>query len=201
MGGEDGDTAVVGGFRNYADKEERQGEWDKIFADLPERITEKIAQVVVPTSRSSIVLIKIKQKQSAEETRKEMLEWTREFKALKIETQLEGETRPRTLYAAPSKPFSMRQRDGQNCTGIRRAKDPCGRPGGPPQCRDLEGQIFFDRTPLVERDPVTEEPVYRMENLTAEFPDITKELLEEKIAESQESQRQGEKRMRCQMAR
>ena len=41
LGGDDGDTAVVGGFRTFASKEERKREWDEISAQMPQELTDR----------------------------------------------------------------------------------------------------------------------------------------------------------------
>ena len=46
------------------------------------------------------------------------------------------------------------------------------------------GKIFFDRMPLIERDPVTEEPIYHMSSISDKIPGLTRETLDEKIAEA-----------------
>ena len=48
LGGEEGDTIVLGGFRNWADKEERKQEWALIEPNIPAPLRESIAEVIIP---------------------------------------------------------------------------------------------------------------------------------------------------------
>ena len=113
IGGEQGDTIVVAGFRNLSDRQERQDEWSQITQKIPEDLKNQIKDIIIPASAGKILLVKIKQEQTVKETRNQMFAWTRKFKEAKPEIQAEDETTARTFVAYPSKPFAMRQRDGK----------------------------------------------------------------------------------------
>ena len=183
LGGDEGNTIVVGGFRNHADRDERRGEWDTIFPKLPEELTEQIVETIVPPARS-IIFIKTAKQTTTKKTRDKMITWTQKFKALKMETQLEGEDRPRVLYATPSKPFSMRQRDAKFSQAFEGLKLAAGDLKEHLNAEISRGKILFDRIPLIERDPVTEEPIYHMTKISEKIPGLTRETLDEKIAEA-----------------
>ena len=114
IGGEEGDTIIVGGFRNWADKDERTQHWNEIRAGLPQELSEAISEVVVPASQCSIVIVKInKHPKGPTETRANMRKWGEKFRELALTHKAEDEETPRKLYASPSKPFTMRQRNAK----------------------------------------------------------------------------------------
>ena len=113
LGGELGDTIVVGGFRAWADKSERREEWDKLQPQIPEELQAKVKEVIIPNSPGSIALVKIHPEGSTRETRVAMFAWVKKFKETKAELTFPGESVARTFYATPSKPFQMRQRDAK----------------------------------------------------------------------------------------
>ena len=121
-----------------------------------------------------------------------MLKWTKEFKALNIEAQMEGETRPRKLYATPSKPFSMRQRDAKTAQILDGLIIIAGDKSDHLNAEISRGKIFYDRTPLIERDSATEEPVYKNGKPHRKVPRSHQGTLGGKSCGSQE--RQGTRR-------
>ena len=184
LGGDEGNTIVIGGFRNHADRDERRGEWEAILPKLTTELKEQIVETIVPPARSSIILVKTTKHANTEETRSKMLTWTQDFKALKLETKLEGEDRTRTLYATPSKPFSMRQRDAKFSQALEGLKIAAGDQKEHLNAEISRGKIFFDRIPLIERDPLTEEPIFHMNRISDKIPGLTRETLDEKILEA-----------------
>ena len=113
LGGEEGDTLVIGGFREYASKEERREEWETLEALIAEDLKTKIKELIVPNAPCSAVLIKIAQEGDANSTRRVMIDWTKKFKEQKLQLTSQGESQARVFWAGPSKPFSMRQRDAK----------------------------------------------------------------------------------------
>ena len=80
LGGEKGDTIVIGGFRPYAARDERQSEWDAVRGKLSPEMREAIVDTIVPSALCQTVLVKIKASATTRETRLEMLAWCRKFK-------------------------------------------------------------------------------------------------------------------------
>ena len=185
LGGEEGNTLVVGGFRDFAQKEERKEEWAKVRAQIPEKLANQIAEEIVPNAPCSTVLLKLHTLGGPAETRRAMLDWVRDFKALKIQETTEGESQERTFWAGPSKPYEMRQRDAKLThlfEGIKIL-------AGPEKAAKLHidrsnGRAFWDRTMLVQRDPTTGTPIPREEAMKRTFPDYTEKALEEKVGEA-----------------
>ena len=187
LGGDMGDTVVVGGFREYAQKTEKRNEWEKIQTLLAEDLQGQIQDVVIPNSPGSIVIVKLRQESTPAETRTKMLKWAKDFKEAKLQTTSEGETHPRTFYAAASKPFAMRQRNAKLLQILDRLKLLLGSDRAEALHADLpKGRLFYDRTLLLERHPDTDEPIYREESIRKLLPDYTKDLLEEKIKEAKD---------------
>ena len=60
LGGEQGDTLVLGGFRAHSTSEERREELQKIMTLLPEDLASQISSNIIPEPRTNIVLLKIK---------------------------------------------------------------------------------------------------------------------------------------------
>ena len=113
LGGEEGDTIVLGGFRAHSTAEERRNELDQILLMLPEDLTTQIATRIIPEPRTNVVLLKIHHSaQGTAETRRAMLAWCKKVRGLKLQRTVETEP-PRDIYASPSKPFHMRQRDAK----------------------------------------------------------------------------------------
>ena len=113
LGGDDGDTLIVGGFRAWADKEEKQQEWTSLQDRLPSELRDAIADTIVPASQGSIVICKIHKAQDPKTTRTSMLEWCKKFREMKLQYRADDETSARTYYAQPSKPYEMRQRNAK----------------------------------------------------------------------------------------
>ena len=57
LGGDDGDQIIVGGFRPYASREERQQDWDVIKGELPEDLVAQISDTIVPASACRIIIV------------------------------------------------------------------------------------------------------------------------------------------------
>ena len=184
LGGEDGDTAIVGGFRPFADKEEKQKEWDIARVQLPQELQNQIIDTIVPRSLGSIVIVKIRQQATTTDTRRSMIEWTQSFKKATVQVQGPDETAPRTFYAAPSKPFAMRQRNAQLSNTFEALKL-IGGPEGESKLRmDVpSGRILHDRTVIVDRLRGTGEPTHHIQTMQRFFPTVTQELLDDKIEE------------------
>ena len=149
LGGEDGDTVIIGGFRNWADREERQEEWSAIHARLPPPLREAISEVIVPTSQCQIVIVKVQRDpKGAKETRIQMLDWGKKFRGLDLKYQSADDPSPRTYNAQPSKPFEMRQRNARNMGILDGFKTLLGPDKAVKLRPDLSnGRIFFRATP------------------------------------------------------
>ena len=69
LGGEEGNTTIVSGFRTLASKEERRQEWDDILQQLPEALKEAISETIIPNSPGEKVIIKVAQAATTKDTR------------------------------------------------------------------------------------------------------------------------------------
>ena len=120
LGGEEGDTAMIGGSE-LSRENEKQTEWKVAHEQLAGNL--QTSEVIVPRSLRNIALVKLRQQATPTDTQRAMLEWTQEFKNQKIEVNAEDEQSPRLFYAAPSKPFAMRQGSGNRGNEILHRKN------------------------------------------------------------------------------
>ena len=60
LGGDEGNLCIVGGFRLWADKEERQMEWAEIKERLPTDLKDEIVDTIIPTNPCQIVMVKVR---------------------------------------------------------------------------------------------------------------------------------------------
>ena len=186
IGGEEGDTIVVGGFRNWADKEERTQHWNEIRAGLPQELSEAISEVVVPASQCSIVIVKIhKHPKGPNETRANMRKWGEKFRELALTHKADDEETPRKLYASPSKPFTMRQRNAK-LAGLLEAFKKIAAPDQLPNLRAEmpTGRIFLGRTMLAEREPDEDDATPIMTTVTRLWPGTTAEQISQALKEA-----------------
>ena len=194
LGGEEGDTIVIGGFRENADKFERRAEWEKVEGLLPQPLREQIGDTIIPSAPRKTVIIKIKKASTPEETRRNMLDWTKKMKTEKITQTTEGETEERSFYAFPSKPFEMRQRDSKVTKWADGLRLLLGDPHAEKIFTDMSrGRVFLGRTVLAERSGPTDSPSPRMEAINKIRPDTTREMIDEKVAEAAEKKERAKK--------
>ena len=184
IGGEQGDTIVVAGFRYLSDRQERQDEWTQIAQKIPEKLKAQIKDIIIPAVAGKILLVKIKPEQTVKETRNQMFAWARKFKEAKPEIQAEDETEARTFVAYPSKPFAMRQRDGKLTALLEAIKSMAPEEAGPTMRLDMgKGRIIYQRTIIAERQGEQDTPKPHLETLHRFFPDIDGDRLASKMAE------------------
>ena len=194
LGGEEGDTIVIGGFRENADKFERRTEWEKVEGLLPQPLRDQIGDTIIPSAPCKTVIIKIKKASTPEETRRTMLDWTKKMKAEKITQTTDGETEERSFYAFPSKPFEMRQRDSKVTKWADGLRLLLGDPHAEKIFTDMSrGRVFLGRTVLAERSGPTDSPSPRMEAINKIRPDTTREMIDEKVAEAAEKKERARK--------
>ena len=80
---------------------------------FPQELTDQIATKIIPEPRTNVVLLKIHHSEKGTpETRRNMIAWCKQVRNMKFKRQVRGEE-PRDIYATPSKPFHMRQRDAK----------------------------------------------------------------------------------------
>ena len=117
LGGEEGNTLLIGGFRDFAAKEERREEWGKIETAISEELKAQIKEIIVQNAPCSTILIKINGERNPTETRRAMIEWTKKFKDQLIKLTTEGDTTERLFWAGPSKPFANEatRREAHTC--------------------------------------------------------------------------------------
>ena len=112
LGTTEGNTAIVGGFRSWASREERQEDFEKIRTELPNELAAQISEIIVPAAPGRIVIVKlVPHPLGTKETRVAILSWCKKFKELKQTGLRDAESEPQVYFAMPSKPFEMRQRD------------------------------------------------------------------------------------------
>ena len=60
LGGENGDTLVITGFRRWADSEERRAEWERIKGKVAPDMIDQIQEVIFPKAPGPVILVKLK---------------------------------------------------------------------------------------------------------------------------------------------
>ena len=197
LGGEGGNTLIVGGFRNWASRDERKEDFEKLRAELPADMSAPISEVIIPASPGRIVIVKLQpQPEGPKETRVHMLAWCRRFKEQNLTGQHEGETEARMYYATPSKPYDMRQRDTRTMNMLAGLKALAPTLDVTKFRTDLaNGRVFYERTLLAERNQPDDPPSPRMNNIREHIPGITKEDIVNsvaKIVDDREKARKGQ---------
>ena len=114
-----------------------------------------------------------------------MLDWVKKFKEQGISQQTDDDSESRKIYAFPSKPFEMRQRDAK----VNRLADGLrlllGDTEGAKVFTDLsKGRILHDRQIIAERKAPNEPPSPKLEAIHKLKPGVTKEDIETKVAEA-----------------
>ena len=195
LGGDDGDTLIIGGFRNWADREERKTEWDLIEPKLSQPLREAISEVIIPNSQCQIIILKIHQDpRGPKETRKKMFEWGKKFRDMALAHQASDETSQRTYYAQPSKPFEMRQRNAKTMGMLDGLKALLGAERAEKLKPDLSnGRIFFERLLLAERAQGSDTPSPRMTAVNQILPDITREKVYESMRTAMDQREKARK--------
>ena len=185
LGGEEGNVVALGGFREYASKEERRDEWSKLQPQIPEELRERVQETIVPNAPCSTILLKLEKAANATDTRRAMLDWVKKFRGAQVKTQTDGESTERVFWAGPSKPFAMRQRDAKLTHTFEGLKLMIGEEGaGKMHIDRANGRIFHDRTLLAQRDQTTGTPIPKTAALENLIPGFTEEGLKAKIEES-----------------
>ena len=185
LGGEQGDLIVLGNFRPFASKEERKTEWEEATELLSPEMSDQIADVIYPSSLCSVILLKLKPKNTTRETRVAMLDWCKKFKANPIQFKAPDENTARSYYAAPSKPYEMRKRDAKTWGLFEGLKMIANEEQKGKLRMDMgSGRILMDRTPIAERRAGEEMPTPNMEAITTFFPGTTMDTITEKTAEA-----------------
>ena len=152
LGGDEGNLCIVGGFRLWADREERQMEWAEIKERLPTELKDEILDTIIPTNPCQIVMVKVRKFQTVEQTRTHMIEWCKKVRNLELKQQAPDENTARTIYAQPSKPFEMRQRDAKTTNLLEAFKLIAGEDKAPKLRADrANGRILFERMLIAER--------------------------------------------------
>ena len=171
LGGDEGDTVVVGGFRPLASREERDKEWGETKNELPEDMVAQIASTIIPASPGPIVILHLHKEGDTRATRVKMLDWTKKFKEQGIQKQMEGEATARLLYAGPSKPFEMRQRNAKTMAMLDGFKLIAGEDKSVHLRADLaRGRIIYEQKLLAERREGETMPTPIMDAVEKVFP-------------------------------
>ena len=85
LGGEEGDTVVMGGFRKHSTPEDRRTELDEVIAGLPQDLADRILTRIVPATHTDIVLLKLQiSDKGPDQTRRDTLAWCTKIKEAKI---------------------------------------------------------------------------------------------------------------------
>ena len=171
-------------------------EWEVVEPQLPPELKEVISEVIVPNSQCQIVIVKIRQDpKGPRETRQQMLEWGKKFRALQIRAKAQDETAHRIFYAQPCKPFEMRQRNAKTMGMLDGLKTVVGPEKATKLRSDLaNGRIFYERTLLAERAPGNDVPSPRTTAVKQLLPDTTRDQILESTRDAmnrRETERKG----------
>ena len=102
VGGEEGDTLIIGGFRNFADRTERTEQWHELRPQIPDELYGEIEEVIVPVSQCSIIIVKLKKDPAGpQQTRDLMRKWACEVSRAWTDTQSRGRAKRKNHLCVP----------------------------------------------------------------------------------------------------
>ena len=184
LGGEEGDTIVLGGFRAHSTAEERKTELETILNLFPTDLTEQIATRIIPEPRTNIVLLKIHHSpKGTAETRRAMLAWCKQVRTMKFRRQT-GTEPAREVYASPSKPFHMRQRDAKTYALFQTLKSMFPEEDQEHVAFEIStGRVFFHNHLIANRPRGTSVMQPCLPELQKHVKDITEEAINAKQLE------------------
>ena len=169
LGGDEGNTIVLGGIKTWVSKQTRQEYWEYIETQMAADLLAQVASITIPAGRGKIVLLHLKKDpDGVAATRRKMLAFCRDFKAAKI-TSRDSEI---LFYTMPSKPFWLRQKEAKNALRLEAIKLMV------PEHKRAEieieitkGRIFCGETMIGHRPQETGQIVPKKEALKKLFPD------------------------------
>ena len=179
LGGEEGNTVVLGGIKTWVSKQARQDYWEYIETQMSADLWNKVASTTIPAGRGKIILVHLKKDaEGPTETRRKMLGFCRDFKEAKISSR-DSEI---LFYAMPSKPFWLRQKEAKNALRLDAIKQMV--PESHQAQIEIEiskGRIFCGDTMIGHRPQSTGQIVPKQEALQKLFPAITLPDFEETL--------------------
>ena len=181
LGGDEGNTIVLGGIKTWVSKQTRQEYWEYIETQMSADLWAQVASITIPAGRGKIVLLHLKKDpEGVAATRRKMLAFCRDFKTAKI-TSRDSEI---VFYTMPSKPFWLRQKEAKNALRLEAIKMMV------PEHKRSEieieiakGRVFCGDTMIGHRPQETGQIVPKKEALkklfpATELPDFEKTLKE-----------------------
>ena len=174
LGGDAGTDMVVGEFDEYASREERKNRWEQIKRSLPEEIIAQFAREEAPGLRNRVMIISIKESpEGPAKTRENLLNICRRIKQAKLKyTDTDGVMR--AVYANPTKPLAVRQRDAQVTLKADSLRQALGEEkGGQVELELGKGRIFLGKEILAQRTSPSGDMAYQWPTLNKHLPDTT----------------------------
>ena len=184
LGGEQGDTVVLGGFRENSTADDRRTELEEILRVFPEELSSKISTRIIPETRTNIVLLKLTQSpEGPVETRRAMMAWCKRVKEMKCLRKI-GDEEARVVSAWASKPFHVRQRDARTYCLYETLKSLFPEPQRDDVTLEIStGRTFYQHTAIANRPRGTTEMHPILTALQKFIPDLTSEQIKQKQAE------------------
>ena len=184
LGGEEGDTIVLGGFRKNSTADERRAELAEVEALLADDVKSQIADKIIPATRTEIVLLKIVHSDKGpDETRRNNLALCAKIKAANIKRRT-GDEPERTIYAGASKPFHIRQHNAQTYVLYEALKSFFPEPDQEHVTMEARtGRVFFHNHPIATRPRGTQTTSPCLAELQKHVPGITMDMITAKRQE------------------
>ena len=178
LGGDEGDTVVIGGYKHWVSYQHRKDALAHIEAQLPVELWDRVRDSTITTGRGKILLLHLKREsEGPTATGRKMLEFCKLFRETQIPIPaIDDRASPGTFYAMPSKPPALREKDAKNALVVATLKDLI--PTALADKIEIEmgkGRVFIQDTLVVHKPPGQDKIQIRHEALKKHCPEITPE--------------------------
>ena len=151
LGGQNGNEAVIGQFPEHTSRDERIKAWEVLRNALPNELRDQVKDVMAPGLRGKIVIATLQNSgTTVREARQNLLAFCRQVRQLKPEYEWQGQTHQ--IYAIPTKPYEMRQKEARAGLKIDTIKHILGPETAAKVEYDVaKGRVYLDKTLLASR--------------------------------------------------
>ena len=178
LGGEQGTDMVVGEFDQYASREERKANWNRIKSALPEWMLGEFVKEEAPGLRNRVMIISITPSpEGPEKTRERLVKICQDIRQAQLKyTDTEGVMRQ--VYANPTKPLALRQRNAQVTLKADALRKALGEEQGSRIELELgKSRVFLGKEIVAHRPSYDSEVVYLWPTVNKHLPEATPETM------------------------